>query len=249
MITRTAISGPANGAALILFLMTTVSGCFYVGRDDFDDVVVKPPDSWDTRDCITVILGAAVSNYADNIHNPGIRIVAIPFYPSVVAAIERREHLLGPLQYQPFTYEHTDRRFRQRLDSMLAIEAGVYLDWRTEKFVDVRGNYLRSPTQLDFLLFYLSMANEQIGPWNTAEPDISDLENRIFLINGAGDTLHPKYIAGRRNDRLVGEETLHIAFILRNGDSHFLAGSHEMKLEIDGFTEPVVFTFPLSRMR
>ena len=214
------------GLIVILF----VFGCFYIGQEDYEDVVQHAPETWNTRDCSTIIPGATQNNYADNIHNPNIRVFAMPYYPVVITAIEWREHLLGPLQYQPFTYKHTWETFRKRLDSMLAIEAGVFMDWSNGKYVDTRGNYLRDPTQLDFIMFYVSLQNvgwlglthlsdfmgqRWFGIATETIPDISNLENNIYLLNDKNDTLKPRYVYGKHRDYLTIEEQLHVTFILK----------------------------------
>jgi hypothetical protein len=241
---RTFITVTAVGCAILL------SGCFYFGKDNFEDVARKSPETWDTRDCLTIILGAAQSNYADDIHNPGIKIVAIPYYPSVIAAIERHAHLLGPLQYAPFTYNHSEETYRRRLDSMLAIEAGVFMDWSQAKYVDAHGKYLQDPTQVDFLMLYISLSNVHWpGVPPDQVPDIANLENNMYLLNDRNELLRPRYVFGKQHTRLTTEEMLHVTFILKNDSSHFLANSRTMRLVIEGFSDPLVFEFPLSRMR
>lgn len=237
------------GGALPWLVVFILSGCFYFGKNDFEDVVQEPPEKWSTRDCLTIVMAVAQHNLADP-RSPDIKVVAIPYYPCVVAAIERRAHILGPLQYQPFTYSHTEEAYRRHLDTMMALEAGVYVDWSTGRYVDSRGNYLRDPTQLDFLMFYVSFTNAN---WPGGPPDmiqdITNLENNIYLENDGGTTLSPRSVSGKRRTRLTMEEKLLVLFELRNKDPHFFTNSREMRLVIKGFRDPIELKFPISRVR
>ncbi len=226
-----------------------LGGCFYFGKNDFEDIVQRSPEEWSTRDCLTVILGVMQHNFYDN-ESPVVKIVALPYYPSVVAAIERRAHILGPLQYQPFTYAHTSEMYRRRLDSALALEAGVFIDWAAGQFVDRHGNYLRNPTQLDLIMFYVSLQNTAWpGLTSGGYPDISHLEDSVFLENDQDELLKPRYVAGKRNSTLETEEKLIIMFPLKEQGPHFLSNSHEMRLVVKGFEKTIVLEFPISRMR
>ena len=231
--------------ALLLLSVLGLAGCFYFGKDDFEDVVQRWPEDWSTRDCLTIILGATQHNLF-NSRSPDIKVIAIPYYPSVIAAIERRAHVLGPLQYQPFTYSHADETYRHRLDTMLATEAGMYVDWSTKQYVDSRGNYLHEPTQIDSLLFYVSIENVS---WPSVWADITDLENSICLVNDNDESIKPRYVWGKQRTILMSEERLLMMFVLRKTDHHFLTHSHKMRLRITDFPDPIVLEFPLARMK
>jgi hypothetical protein len=237
------------GGALPLLGAFLLSSCFYFGKNDFEDVVQEPPEKWSTRDCLTIVMGVAQDNLSDP-RSPNIKVVAIPYYPSVVAAIERRAHILGPLQYQPFTYRHTEEAYRHHLDTMMALEAGVYVDWSTGRYVDSRGNYLRDPTQLDYLMFYISFTNTNwpFVPFDEVT-DISNLEKNIFLVNDQDTILTPRSASGKQRTILTMEETLLVMFDLRNKDYHFFKNSREMRLVIKGFRDPIELKFPISRVR
>src|SRR5258708_1502878 len=182
---------------MLWFSVLMQYGCFYLGKNDFGDVVQQSSEEWSTRDCLTVILGVMQHNFND-LGSPSVKVVALPYYPSVIAAIERRAHILGPLQYQPFTYAHTKEMYRHRLDSALALEAGIYMDWSVGRYVDNRGNYLREPTQLDLLMFYVSLRNpDWPGVPPDAVPDITNLESNVYLANDQDKFIKPRFVWGK----------------------------------------------------
>ncbi len=222
-------------------------GCFYIGQDQPEDVAGRWCEEWSTRDCLTIIMGAARSNF-DDVRNPDVKVLAIPCYPSVVAAITRRAHLLGPLQFEAFTYNHKTSTFHHDLDSLMASEAGVYVDWTAHRFVDGHGNYLRTPSQIDSLLFYVSLwcVGTRIG---THQPDITHLENNIYLLNDSGKILRPRYVWGKKNNVLAGEEILLVRFPIHQGMSNFIDDSENMYLVVDGFGDKIKMKFPISMMR
>ena len=230
----------------LALLFIIFPGCFYIGKNQYDDIVQRPPEQWSTQECLTVIMSAARYNFNDP-RSSDIKVVAIPYYPSVISALTRRAHILGPLQYPAFTYKHTEERYRNDLDTLLAGEAGVYIDRTTGQYLDSRGNYLRSPTQLDSLMFYLSIWSDGTRPG--LSPDITDLENNIFLINDRNETIRPLRAVGKRNMRLTTEEKLLLMFPLYQNDHHFLEGTDNMSLVIKGLGDEIRLRFPVSMMR
>ncbi len=227
-------------------LLFTISGCFYIGQNQYDDIIRRNPDEWSTQECLTVIMSAARYNFNDP-RASDIKVVAIPYYPSVISAITRRAHILGPLQYPAFTYKHTEERFRHDLDTLMAAQAGVYIDWTTGRYVDSRGDYLRGPTQIDSLMFYVSIWSDGTRPGTS--PDISNLENDIYLVNDRNEIERPFHVAGKQNTRLITEEKLLVMFPLRQGGHHFLEGSENMYLLVRGLGDDIRLKFPVSMMK
>jgi hypothetical protein len=229
--------------SLLCFLL---AGCFYIGKDQFEDIVQRRSEAWSTLDCLTIIMSASRSNW-DDPRSQGVKVLAIPYYPCVISAIERRAHILGPLQYPAFTYSHTEETYRHDLDTLMAAEAGVYIDWSTGRYLDSRGNYLHDPTQIDSLMFYVSLWND--GRQINSTTDITDLENNIFLLNDGGELLKARHVWGKRHNTLTTEEKLLVVFFLHNNDHHFIANSKNMYLVIKGLQEDIRLKFPVSMMQ
>jgi len=213
-----------------------MAGCFYVGGDQYEDVLRRPSSEWSTRDCLTVILSAMRNNLSDN--GTDIRVFATPFYPKVILAMNRRSQLLK---------SRSDEQFHADVDTLLAVQAGVYMDWQNERLVDSRGFYIDTETQFDSLLFLVTLRN---NGWPASMPDISDIENRIFLWNEQGERLVPRYVWGRRRSKLEMEEVLLVMFCLRLRNEHqFLEHSENYRLTVHGFDRPVDLSFAISQFR
>ena len=71
----------------LLILGWIAAGCFYVITDDYNDILERPSSQWTSRERLTVIASVAQSNLSDRETNVGI--VVIPYYPSVITAINR----------------------------------------------------------------------------------------------------------------------------------------------------------------
>ena len=151
--------------------------------------------------------------------------------------------------------------------------AGLYPDRDSRRNVTGRGNYVRDPADIDSLLILVSLKNKSfpcsipivnkqardgtfiqvpiasLSEWPCYIPDIGDIDSRIALQNERGDTLHAKYVWGRRNQQLTLEETLFAMFSLREGSRHFLAGSKHLKLLVTGFDTKLNFALDLEKLR
>ena len=239
---------------LLVAVATALSGCFYIGRDDYDDIIAKPATGWSTRDALTVMMACAGHNLFD-VTSPNIKVIATPYYPSVILASTRvwedRRHIA--MEEVKSTSEEIARS-----------NAGLYIDWAKNQFVDSRGNYFKGPLQLDSLMFFIHLEN---NGWRNATPsfngtplwnpnvfpcyvpDITDLEQRIFLVNGKNKFIKPKYVWGRRQNQFAMPEDLLAMFALRNEGHHFLEGSTIMYLVIKGFDADVKLAYDLSMIR
>ena len=240
------------------------SGCFYFGKNQYADVVRKPNSDWDFRECLTVISAPIGHNYFD--FRTNIKASATPYYPSVVLAIQRNAQRI---------MHWSESEFQVNADALMKEDNGIYIDWATNKMVDSRGNYFQHHTQIDSLMFLITLINTAWTTINSSMlvnisgdpnhpvpvmvplisfdqcylPDISNIENRIFLINDENKFIQPIYVWGRRSNFLTNEETLFAMFYFREGDHHFLRDSDEMLLLIKGFESDIRLEFPLSMMR
>ncbi|MBI3364758.1 MAG: hypothetical protein HY033_07615 [Ignavibacteriae bacterium] len=246
---------------LLIIVLVTFTGCFYFGKDQYADVLEKPPSEWSSRDCLTILTSVMVHNLNDQGAN--VQIIATPYYPSVIKAINRRE--------QDFKHESEDQ-YQLSMDTLLKASTGLYMDWQKGSLVDAKGNYLRDRTQIDSLMFMITLRNKSWpcniplmlvpipggykmvplaspADWPCYIPDIVDLDKRIFLQNDRGDTMKPRVVWGRKNNLLTMEETLLVMFPLRTSVGHFLQDSQNMYLTLTGFDQKIQLKFPLSLIR
>lgn len=248
--------------------LVNLSGCFYVGKDTYLDIVQRPYTEWSERDVLTVIAEPAAHNYFD--FRTNIKVCATPYYPSVILAIQRAAQRI----------HHWDEfEFRMNVEQLLKENTGMYYDWESQRFVDPKGNFLKSPLQFDSLMFLITLENRAWSSQNSMQrvivtrdpsdvtgksaltamvpligfdqvylPEISDLQERIYLCNGRGKKIKPKYVWGRRHNFLTLEETLFAMFPLRDGSRHFLDGCEEMELIVTGFETTIALKYPLEMM-
>ena len=229
-------------------------GCFYFGKDGYEDVTVRSPNTWSTRDCITIIMGATSDNL-QNTSSPNIKVIATAYTPSVIMSVNRRAAILGRY-HQPIPFSEvppiepsdvTEKDFRPTVDLLLQEESGIYYDWEKGKYVDARGNYVSDYTQIDSLTFLLAIYNEG---WPAYLPDITHLEEQIILLNDQNKFIKPLQVWGKRRNKLtIIEEDLIVKFQLRKDDYHFLQDSKHMNLVIAGFDEQITLAFPVSIIR
>ncbi len=280
--TRTGVMVRLHLLLWLLFL----SGCFYIGKDTYDDVVTRSPDTWSTRDCLTIVMAATKNNFTDQ-SSPNIKVVATVYSPVVIMANYRRAHILGRHNRHIISTEAppteslesiADSEYISSLDILMQEEAGLYYDWQTERYVDSRGNYLKSYTQLDSLTFFIAIENKSwpcasptlmpeektIGTvkayrpmkplFNPADypcylPDISNLENEIYLVNDQNKFIRPLMVWGKRQTQLMTTENLIVKFRISKDDYHFLEHSDHMRLVIDGFDSKIMLDFPVAVLR
>ncbi len=209
-----------------------LSGC-----TAYDEVMKTPITEWSTQQSLLVLTSCMQHNLFD-FRSPVVKVFAIPYYPSVIVASERVWRDRSPVP---------DSEFRASTEQLARANAGLYIDWKTNRFVDGRGNYFRGPLQLDSLMFMIRL--DVVG-FSTDWPYIGDLERRIYLVNDKGLYIKPRYVWGRHQEVLAfSGESLLAMFPLRVGDHHFLEGSSRMYLVIKGFDADITLTYDLSRVR
>ncbi|MBI4810371.1 MAG: hypothetical protein HY800_02805 [Ignavibacteriales bacterium] len=193
-----------------------------------------------------------------------IKIIATPYYPSVILAIQRISQGI---------YHWSEEDYRMNVDALMKDNAGLYVDWAAKRFMDSRGNYYRDKLQIDSLMFLITIQNRAwpcgtmityyvggmfggegftvplYGSEHCYMPEITNLEDRIFLVNENNKFIKPRYVWGKRHNVLTMEETLLAMFYLSRGEDHFLAGSDEMYLLVKGFERDIKLTYSLSMMR
>ena len=215
---------------LVLSLLTNA-----VAHGQLSEIAEKPVTEWNSRDCLIICVSAIQHNLYNN--TSPIMVIATPYYPSVIMAMKRKAQIERKWSADQFFYE---------ADTLGKDCLGLRLDRRTAKFIDHEGRYFSSFLQMDSLTVLLSLNNRG---WPSQPPDISNLENNIYLVNDESMLMRPLYVWGKRNNRLLREEKLLVVFQLRSGNYHFLQHSSNMYLTVKGLPENVLLTFPLSDVK
>ncbi len=258
-------SGKLMRISLIVVVGCLLVGCFYFGKDDYEDILQRPSSQWSSRDRLTIIAAVSQSNLMNKTAN--IWVVAIPYYPSVITAINRS------LQAQN-RWDETE--FERSIAMTLVDDSASSLICEHTKLLDDKGIYHKDILEIDSLLFFVSLTNKtwpcavplveiQTGPQPNQRkfapiflqsdmpcltPAISNIGANIYLVNDQNLRLHPKWIWGRRHETLTSKESLLMMFQFRSGSYHFLKNTKEtMKLVVSGFDMEINFSFPISRIR
>jgi hypothetical protein len=200
------------------------------------------------KDCLNIITHFQAANYLDSRTN--IKVCVTPYIPQVIVALQRNAQRMS---------RWSEVKFKHETDILLKESCGLFLDWDTGKLYDSRGNFFKD---YDSLLLLLSMQNLSwtsinscmrvmvngipvmlpiIGFDQVYLPDISDIQNRLLLINGLGDTIRPVSIYGRKNSVLSTEETMFLKFKFYN---NFLS-NRDFKFVIKGFESDILLNLKL----
>ncbi len=235
-----------------------LAGCFYIGQDQFSDIVKHPSSEWSSRDCLTIVLSAMQHNFWDQSSN--IQAIATPYYPSVMTAISRMRQV---------QMHWSEAAFRVYTDSLVKDNTGLAINWSDMAFIDARSEVVKDNLQIDSLMFLVTLKNKSwpcnvpqlligklqvpivLNPadWPCYIPDITHLENTIFLANDKEQYMRPLYVWGKKRNEMTMDETLIVMFLLRGGSYHFLRGSNNMYLVIRGFEPEIRLRFDLAMMR
>lgn len=222
-----------NLKAISLGMALLFSSCFSSRGDIFQ----QPYSQWSSRDCLTVIASAMSHNLAST--EDEIAIIATPYYPHVLAAINR-------LQELQFKWDSSEAR--SRMDILLESSAGLYVDWESNKeLVTSRGSYVRSPSDIDSLLILVTVINKAY-PVNI--PFIKDLDHGIYILNDGGDSLEPRFVWGKARSRLLREEKYFARFVFTNEEGiRFLKGTNNIYLVVTSFGRAIRLTLPVKLPR
>jgi hypothetical protein len=222
-------------------ILVVVVGCI-AGREELQSVA---PGEWTKEECMTVILSSVATNIFDHRYN--VKIIALPYFPSVVEAITR-------LADARDTMNDFEGKYKYQMDALLKSGSGLYYDWDKAKYYSPRGHYYSGKLDLDSLLFLVTLLNtgwpclspiildRERGTSHTLfsladtpcdTPAISNIENQIKLVNDRGDTLSPRYVFGRKHDQLTSEEDLFVMFHMDTADQgHFLDKTDNIRFVI-----------------
>jgi len=249
-----------------LILALAVAGCFYVMKDDYDEILERPSSQWSSRERLTVIAAVAQSNLWDKETNVGV--VVIPYYPSVITAINRSMQA---------TKGWDEDELQRSIALTVSDDTLSSLFQNHANLLNENGIYHKDVLELDSLMFLVTLTNRS---WPCAVPmvevqmsatdptvrkmvplflqsdmpcptyDLSKLSEYIYLMNDQGLKVHPRWIWGRRHESLTSQETLLLMFQLRLGEYHFFKKTKgSMKMVVEGFDRSVNLDFPLARVR
>jgi hypothetical protein len=230
------------------------SGCYYLGQNTYREIVVNPSTAWSGPEALTLVMEASNNNLRDYRNN--VKVIATPYYPSVVKAIGRRAQFVG----------HWDEEgYRKFVDGLLFNSSGMLVDWEKGERIFAGGSgYLEGPTQYDSLTFLISMHNlgwpcvkiisiggkfVSIGNPDCDVPDMTDFQEKVFLVNDENRFIRPVLVWGVRQTALMGEETIFIKFRLSSGEHHFLEHSEKMFLVFKGFGDDIRLEYSTALMK
>jgi len=245
-------------STLVLQALLTVAplltGCFYLGQNSYRDIVVTPSTVWSSPEVLTLIMEASNNNLRDFRNN--VKVIATPYYPSVVKAIGRRGQ---------FTGHWSEEGYRKFVDALLFSASGMLVDWeKDERIFAGRSGYLTGPEQYDSLMFLVSMQNLgwpcvkmvsvggkilSFGNPDCDVPDMTNFDEKVFLVNEENKSLRPVLVWGIRQNSLMNEETIFLKFRLRSGGHHFLEHSSKMFLVFKGFGNVIRLEYSTALMR
>lgn len=210
---------PAAATSLICGLtILFFAGCF----SSREEIAERSPREWTKRECLTVLFSSTATNVQDI--STSLWMIAVPYFPSVVEAIVRLDELND-------TTETFESKYRYRLDALLKSGSGLYFDWEQGKYYSPRGHYYKDKTDLDSLLFLVTLINNGFPMYT---PPLDTLETRFTLRNGRGETVRPRFVWGKKNANLQWEEHLFVMFDLAPaGRKHFFEGQEYVYFEVD----------------
>lgn len=235
-------------------------GCYYLGRNTYTDIVANPSSEWSGPELYAVIMEAGNHNLRDNRTN--IKAIATPYYPSVIKAIGRRAQI---------QFHWSETEYQGYVDRLLHEGSAMFVNWERddEPVYDSRLHHLDSVTQFDSLMILLTLRNTGYPPGkyivvstgygftnipiddkHYIPPDITHLENQIFLVNERGDSLSPMILWGRDMNYLTNiDETIFLKFRLWDKAGHFLAASKRYFLVIRGLEDNIRLELSASLMK
>jgi hypothetical protein len=204
-----------------------------------ETILSRPVSQWNRRDCLTIMMGSMRSNILDNRTN--IKVYATPYCPAVIAAMTKFHWLQIPV---PQPAAESD------FESLLKESCGLYYDHENNKLMDARGNYFKDKMQIDSLMFLITIENlgwmnALYGSYMLDIPDITALENQIFLVNDENKFIHPKFVWGKRHNILTTPETVFAIFKVKEGDYSFIAKTENIALLVKGLEQDIALRFPV----
>jgi hypothetical protein len=203
---------------LYVLLLFSLNGCF----SSREEIGGRSPREWTRRECLTVILSSTATNMFDN--TVSAWMIAVPYLPSVVEAIVRLDELEDTLN----TFES---KYKFQLDALMKQGSGLYYDWEGGKYYSPRGRYFREKTDIDSLLFLVTVINRGYPIY---APALDSLETKITLSNDRGERISPRYVWGKKNANLMNEEHLFVMFDLGpSGEKHFFKDQEYVCFELD----------------
>ena len=229
-----------------------VEGCWQSKYIFYHDIIHKPSREWNRTECREVIESNIQQNRFDN--EAPVRILATPFNPLVITAVNRLSQEKNSL---------TESQFTESLREDLVRYAGLSFDTVRGCVIDKRGRAYVNELQLDSILFLVSVYNININGdiSNLAlSGSVFDLKNfplydqnveyfrdRLYLENARKELLKPNWFAAKEGGRLVDGQSFIAMFQLDQETFHFLEGSGTMTLIVKGFGADIRLPFDLNQ--
>ena len=241
------------------------------GLNPYSEITQEPSTKWSIEDCRVIVAHASSHNFFDK--DSKLVVTATPFTPLVVTALGRLQQkakLLSEAKYhgtvdelaffnlgmfvdweqEQYIDKHGNfyKKTISDLDSLLILLTIKNKTWPCVPpvvFISVPNKYGGESVTGGGGFFPLF----ELSDWPCYAPDITDLEDRIFLENWKKERLTPRFVWGRKHTILNKEETLYAMFPLRQGTSHFLEKCQTMYLVITGFENIVRLKFDLSTIQ
>lgn len=258
--------GWLRGRVKLLLLAFGMAGCFTPA----DVALQRDPALWTRRDCLAIMTAAMRTNFLDQ-SCPNIKVIATPYTAAVIQAIQRFAQIRNKWTEAEYRRQ-TDTLLAQTAGLYLDWINGILMNGSGAIvrdagqldsllfLVTIRNNaYPCAMPKVDFVrttggagspvVATSSPLFKNPSDYPCYDPDISNLDQRIALENDRGDSVRPIFVWGRRNNRLMPEETIFVRFPLERGDRRFLARSSDMYLVIRGFEGPIRLKFPVASLR
>lgn len=204
------------------------------------------------------MISAMGQNLSDKRNN--IKAITTPYVPKVVRAIYRFNQIADSVRFnESFT--------KYQMDALMKQGTGLYYDWDKDREFSSRGHYFKDPTDLDSLLFLVTLINTAwpcippmiydqmsgktyqlttFGDWPCYTPELTRVQESIFLQNDHGEKLFPSFVSGGKNHDLTTDERLFVMFHLsRDQGDHFFKGVREFTFYIDGIIPRIHYKYLL----
>ena len=218
--------------------------CFTIGQKEYEQLSQMETTAWDPNETMAMVAGASSSNYMNRDGGP-IKVIATPYFPSVIRAMGKRQqerHNWSDAQREEFIaemiQEHVGERFKwDRPEAIDSLTIQINLTNTTYPCV--------SPT-LIMSMYLNSRPLFGTGQIPCYEPSIVGIQDRIYIENERGLKLHARSYYGIRHGTLTTEETFLLKFQVATGSYNFVLHSKSLTLHIEGFEQYIAL--PLKRV-
>ncbi len=243
----------------MMLIVAAFVGCALVTDTVYEGILQKPFTQWNTDEC-RMVLGRSLAHNAKDEDAP-IRVFALPFSPMIITALNREDQIKKHL---------SEDEYQASIQQQARECLGMFVDWKTDTYLDANGRIYRNAAQMDSLLFLITFENipgqqfvnvittdlfvsdhaSALGNplWFGPLPlsDLNEITDRVFLQNAPGERIPPRLIWMRKQGAVTKDESILAMFDLRRGGKNFLEGSDYAEIVITGFTKDVRLGYRLA---